>query len=400
MTLRDRLFSPPRRLIGLAFLTDLHVGMVYLGIQYLGVYVLDAPPVVLGLFGTLAGIAYTLSCLVSGGISDRFGRRRSMLVACALAATTWLLLPQLGHWRYVLMVVPVCGGALSLYWPSALAWLAELTTGGRRELTRNLGLFNILWCTGSMLLAPLVTGYLWNADHRLPFYLPAAVMLLAATVIITTPRGTSRGADMEEEPRRPHENVGLFLKLAWIGSFAAWFAVGTTMAMFPKFGDSLGFSAVQVGRLLAFAGVGKLLVFILTRYEHRWQYRLWPMLATQAGAAVALAVASAAPSAAVLAASFAVMGTAAGMGYVGSLFYALHGRSDGKGKMSGFHEAIVGSGSWAGPLLGGLGAQFISLSAPFAIAAAVLGIACVLQAVLVAMVRGTAVELPGAVEER
>lgn len=395
MTLRDRLFSPPRRLIGLSFLMDFQTAMVLLAIQYLGVYVLGAPPVVLGLFGTLFAMVYTAGCLVSGSVSDRFGRRRCMMVACACAGTAWLLLPQLGHWRYVLIVVPLVGGALSLFWPSVQAWLAELTTGGRRELTRNLGLFNILWCTGSMLLAPLAAGHLWEAAHKLTFYIPAALLLVTMTVIITTPRGVSRGDAPEEEPRRPHEDGDLFLRLAWIGSFAAWFAVGTTGAMFPKLGDSLGFSAAQVGRLLAFVGAGKLAVFIYTRHEHRWQYRLWPMPATQAAAALALALAALAPAEAVFAASFMVMGAAAGMGYVGSLFYALHGRTDGRGKMSGFHEAVMGSGVWAGPLLGGLGAQFISLNAPFAIAALVLGTACVAQALVVAKVRRAALELPG-----
>lgn len=383
MTLRERLFAPPRRLMGMGFLMDFQVSMVGLAIQCLGVYLLGAPPVVLGLFGTLAAGVYTIGCLLSGSISDRFGRRRCILAACVGAGIAWTLLPGVGHWRWVLVIVPLSGASLSLFWPSVQAWLAELTTGGRRELARNLGLFNVLWCSGLM-LGPVVTGYLWDVNHSLTFHIPAALLVAIVALTFTTPRGFSRPGAAPADDVAGHENVNLFLKLAWVGNFASWFAAATVGAMFPKLGDSLGFPAHHVGWLLFSLRAGQVLMFIYTRYEHRWQYRLWPMAAAQGAAALAMALAAVATGKPAFAAAFAVVGLCGGITYVGSLFYALHGRLHGRGKTSGFHEAVLGAGAWLGPLLGGIAAQFISLHSPFAVAAFVFALACLIQLAMVA----------------
>lgn len=393
MTLRHRLFAPPRRLMGLGFLMDFQVAMVALGVQCLGVYVLHAPPVVLGLFGTLAAGVYTILCLMSGSVSDRLGRRRCILAACVGAGIAWTLLPTVGHWRWVLLIVPLSGASLSLFWPSVQAWLAELTAGGRRELARNLGLFNVLWCSGLM-LGPVATGYLWGVSHSLAFHIPAALLLVIVLITLTTPRGFSRPGEVSADDVAAHENVNLFLKLAWVGNFASWFAAATVGAMFPKLGASLGFPAHHVGWLLFSLRAGQVLMFIYTRYEHRWQYRLWPMAAAQGAAAIAMAFAAVATGKPAFAAAFAVVGLCGGMTYVGSLFYALHGRMHGRGKTSGFHEAVLGAGAWLGPLLGGLAAQFVSLHAPFAVAAFIFALACLIQLAIIAPRHPRALEDP------
>ena len=96
-------------------------------------------------------------------------------------------------------------------------------------------------------------------------------------------------------------------------------------------------------------------------------------------AAVGMVVAVFAVAKSLFALGFAMAGICAGMTYVCSLFYSLHGRDRDRGKTTGLHEAVLGSGAFMGPLLGGLSAQFINLRAPFAVAACVFAVACVLQ---------------------
>ena len=298
------------------------------------------------------------------------------------------------HQTFDAVIVQLSGASLSLFWPSVQAWLAELTTGGRRELARNLGLFNVLWCSGLM-LGPVATGYLWGVSHSLTFHIPAALLVVIVLLTLTTPRGLSGHGTAPVNDMAVHENVDLFLKLAWVGNFASWFAAATVWAMFPKLGDSLGFPAHHVGWLLFSLRAGQVLMFIYTRYEHRWQYRLWPMAAAQGVAALAMALAAAATGKPAFAAAFAVVGLCGGITYVGSLFYALHGRQHGRGKTSGFHEAVLGAGAWLGPLLGGLAAQFISLHSPFAVAAFVFALACLIQLAMVAPRKPKAIDHGG-----
>ena len=78
--------APATILIGCGFLVDFYVAMVSLGTQNLGIYVMDVVPVILGLFATVGSVAYTVGCLISGTISDRYGRRRCALIGCGAAA--------------------------------------------------------------------------------------------------------------------------------------------------------------------------------------------------------------------------------------------------------------------------------------------------------------------------
>jgi len=67
----------------------------------------------------------------------------------------------------------------------------------------------------------------------------------------------------------------------------------------------------------------------------------------------------------VYAVAFALCGSAQAVAFVASQFYTLHGRKEGRGRVAGFHEAVVGAGFLTGPLIGGSVAQHFSLEAPY-----------------------------------
>ena len=375
------------RLILAAFIMDFALAMAGLATQYLGVYKLGAPNLVLGLFGTFGSAGYTIGCLFSGRLSDGYGRRTSVLLASLGMALLWGILPSLDSWALVLVLLPFCGIVMGFFWPPLQAWLAELSQGGRRGLTRNLGLFNLMWTTGLM-LGPVVTGYLWKVQYRLSFYVPVLVVLLLAAWIRGTPKAAPESAGASPPAKTsspepadaapPGEN-DLFLYLARIGNFGTWFAMGMILAMFPKLGAQVGFTPTLIGWLLFLFRFGQLAVFLWTRHEHRWQYRLWPMVVAQSSAVLALLGISVAHGAPAFAAAFIVVGVGGGLTYVNSLFYALHNRTTGRGRASGFHEAILGFGILAGPLVGGMLGQWVNLRAGFVAAACVLLAATLIQ---------------------
>ena len=78
-------------LLGAAFFIELAVGMGRLAVQFLGIK-LGASPMMLGVYGTGMAGAYGLMAPVSGRVSDRFGRKISILFISivALSGLFWL----------------------------------------------------------------------------------------------------------------------------------------------------------------------------------------------------------------------------------------------------------------------------------------------------------------------
>ncbi len=71
-----------------------------------------------------------------------------------------------------------------------------------------------------------------------------------------------------------------------------------------------------------------------------------------------------------------------GITYSASLYYSLQGHEESRGARSGLHEAVLGSGIFLGPLVGGAVANYVNLHVPFLVGA---GMSAVLAVVLVAM---------------
>ena len=437
-------FAPPRRLIGAAFLMDFAVGVASLGMTELGI-LLGASPFVLGLMGTVGGTAYTLVCLCSGRLSDRYGRRRSVLAGCLLVISAWVAVSHAQTPWQIVCLVPFGSIGAALFWPPLQAWLAELSGDSRRELNRNLGLFNILWCTGLM-LGPIVCGYVWPWGRYWPFGVGIAGVGVIFAIAWFMPRrrhlppgplpagegehgdltpsplstsgegedgsgrlalapahscGVSGGGtqcrradgapaeplvlpegNREQDDTAAHPLAGMYLKIAWAGNFSSWFASGVIKSLFPKLGDDLHFSPALVGSLIAAIHLAQLGIFWITRNNHRWQYRLWPFFAAQGLAFGGMVLAFVTGQPWLFGVAFGTAGICAGVTYVGSLFYSLHGNTDERGGKAGLHEAVLGSGILFGPLLGGLLANAVNLRAPFLMVAGVYVLATATQVLI------------------
>jgi MFS family permease len=87
--------------------------------------------------------------------------------------------------------------------------------------------------------------------------------------------------------------------------------------------------------------------------------------------------------------SWLVTGAVSGYAYQASIFFTLEEISE-KGKGSGFHEAIVGSGMFFGPLFAGWVGNNHSLRAPYFFCAWALVVGIALQIAMVALRRRNA----------
>lgn len=383
------LWRAPKPLLYSAFTVDAGIACIGLALQFLGIS-MGASPLVLGLFGTLGTLGYTVSCLFSGRISDRFGRKRSAFGGIALCSVVWFLYPFAPNPYVILAMVPVGGLGLALFWPSVQAWLVELTKGGRAALTHNIGLFNLFWSSGVM-LGPVLAGQTWAMGRTVPFFLSTGLIVLVMIALLLTPRGRQPAEDEYDRSKTSGHDVDpgmwtLFMRLAWYGLFGNWFLGATMRTMFPKLASTIGIGEQTVGWIMTIYYLAVLITFAAAWVTDRWQFRLSPLIAAEVLAMVGMVGAGLTTSASLFAVSFAVGGVAGGLSYVSSLYYSVHGPTRSRGKRTGLHEAILGSGALFGSLVGGIVAEYIHLRAPYFTVIVVLAGIIILQ--LLTYVRG------------
>ena len=379
--LRSRLWSPAQRIMVVSLLVDLGISCLALAAQFLAID-LGASPLLLGLLGTVGSLSYATCCLFSGAVSDRLGRKPLALLACVLSATVWLAMAYARSPYHLLALAPLSGASLAFFWPPAQAWLGELSGDSSRRLNHNLSLFNIFWTAGIM-TGPWVAGRTWEYSHFVPFAIAAGLGYLAALVVAAIPAGSRSEAQapavtVKVSPAMVH----LFLLLAWIGNWASWYARGTISSLYPKLGLDLQHSHELVGRMMLVLGLAQLVTFAVARFSEGWHYRFGLLIGAELLGLVGMVAVVCVREPAWFALAFSAVGACAGVTYVSSLTYALQGLAASRGKRSGFHEAVLGMGAVAGPLVGGVVGQYLGLRAPFAAGAAAFGLAIVAQCVL------------------
>jgi len=197
----QRLRAPSQRLVGSVFVMDMANGCAMLAVQFTGV-ALGAGPTLLGLLGAVGGATYTISCLGSGIVADRFGPRRSTRLAIAVIIVVWLGMAMAGRIELLLGLVVASGATMALFWPSIMVWVADLSSGRARGLGRALGVFNISWSIG-VLGGFVIAGVLWDWVGRGAFYFSVAAGVVILILLGLTPGGEGRSHESTTDPDQP-----------------------------------------------------------------------------------------------------------------------------------------------------------------------------------------------------
>ena len=329
----------------------------------------------LGAINAIGACAYSLTCFASGRLADRVGYRRIMMAGSLVVALVFL--GYLGVTRIWQMFVlgGLSGMAIAGFWPSLQAWLG--VGKDRRELRRSIGRFSMAWSLG-FLVGPALGGTLYTVDSAWVFGLGGtlvglvflAVSFIRVRETVGTGGGPAESATLASSRR--------FLPIAWVANFAAFFAVGTVRALFPKLATDLGIAPGALGRLMALIGLAQVIGFLLMSRTDRWQFRLSPLVGIQLLAIAGLGTFVFGMSGHVFIAGLLVHGLLIGATFTSSIFYSLHAEGPG-GRRTGVHEGIVGSGFLLGPLAGGFMAEHVGARTPYLLAAGVLLGAIVLQ---------------------
>ena len=335
----------------------------------------------LGMVGTIGPLCYTVACLFTGRMADRFRPKRMMLLGGVLYGACYVTIVYAEQVWQIAVVVGLGGASIGLFWPPLAVWIAE--GRDRKALARALGGYNVAWCTG-ILLGPLVGGVLFEADYRLPFWGSAAVAWLLMGFLLVISGGqrdfTSAVQEVasEEEPVQDQR----MLYAVWIANFASYFIVGTVRNLFPKLATELGIEPKTLGVLMAVIPLAQLGTFVYFRKANGSHNRIERLMIAQVLAIGGMALILVSRGVWLFAMGFVLSGVLIGTSYSLSLFHSLHGHVQ-KGANSGLNESIVGGGILVGPFVGGWAAGHFGLKAPYVLCGTLLAAAMIVEGVLI-----------------
>ena len=360
------------------FWMDLSASVFYLAAP-LVVIELGGNPIELGLIGTITASVPMLLANLAGRLSDRFGRRSLMVAGPLIFGISCLLMTQTSGVKGILALAALNGLSMAIFWPAFQAWIAESQNGA--GLARNIGSFNMSW-TASHLVGPTLSGLLFSLHSRLPFWLGAALCLslfwvMRASVSERTPQPHKAIEPVASGPEESSQGK-TFLYAIWIANFASFFILGNARYQFPKLARELTLSPSMIGLLMSCAGLALFLGFFFLRGSERWHFNRYYLLGAQLLAAVGLLLIFFFSHQLVFASAFIMLGLCASLTYYSSLYYTVRLMKR-KGKGTGLHESILGSGVVLGPLLGGIMAHSAGLRAPYILCLVVLAVVIVIE---------------------
>jgi DHA1 family tetracycline resistance protein-like MFS transporter len=251
---------------------------------------------VYGLFGTVWALMQFVSMPVMGALSDRFGRRRVILLSnlgLGLDYLVMALAPSLG-WLFVGRVVSgICAASVS----TGMAYVADVTPAAKRAAA--FGRVGVAFGLG-FVLGPALGGVLGSVDPRLPFWVAAGLSLAnAAYGIFVLPESLppERRRAFKWRRANPIGSLNLLRSSRRLSGLAgvvflgnlAHAALPATFVLYA--GYRYGWDARDVGLVLAAVGVCSALVqgLVVGPLVRRWGERRVLLAGLACGAAGFLA---------------------------------------------------------------------------------------------------------------
>jgi MFS family permease len=310
---------------------------------------LGASPSQLALLQTSSSVVYVMSALFSGGLSDRVSRsalaRWATVAGIAVCGAT-VYIPSLG---LLYTVAPLLGLAGSVFWPSIQGAVGAESEPSKVE--KSIGWFNISWSIGKTLSFVIAGWLVETRGYAFALWLAAGV---AVPILLVYPGDrVLRREGLHEKGR---SDAAAYRVIGYVANFLA-FGVGNIFSsQFIKYAEETGIGGAHPGTLYGLV-LGAMygtqtLMFVLLQRGSAWTYKRGLLYGAQvvAGAA-AVAVAFVTTNSAILA-SAALVGVGLGFANASSIYYSLHGPAD-HGKYAGFHEAVLGAGSFLVPQAAG-----------------------------------------------
>lgn len=329
-------------------------------------------PFVLGLAGASFQISYMTFCILHSVFSRYINRRKAIIAASLIYPVILLGLILTQNLSFIFLLCALQGAALSMFWPT---YESHITINvDRSRATKNLQIFNIGWSSGAV-LGCLLGGIIFSIHARGVFYFNLIISLIAIPMAIRYIFGHHVGRvsdneflpgqeDIDRNPITSSGKAKQFLVIGWMGSFVLWASIGIIIWLFPKFAIDRGISSAFIGVLRAIPGFFQTITFLILGRYQRWQYSFSHLAVFEFMLILTFIILAVSSSLMWWTLGFAIMGIATGFIYSSSLFYSAQARTE-KGEKTGFHEAVLISGSLFGTFFGGIISRAISINAAY-----------------------------------
>jgi len=329
---------------------------------------LHATPYEMGWAMGSYGLVYMFSPAVGGKVSDRIGRRKSLLIAVMAYIAVLFLYPQPFIMPMHLIIIRALEGLFfGLFNPTIEGMVAELCPQGQAAV---LGNFSTSWSAG-MIMSPYVIAFMAASfGNTSSIYVVLAVEFLVLGIIavsiqdyrvdaISAQDSAKSGSLPDQDDwvgatgrARGQKTSPRFLA-SYISLMLFGFVSTVLLALFPSYISGLpGFSTQDFGYLLLVWNVARTLAFILcSRLPHE---QMGTVITTGAFLiTVSMVPLSFFTDMALFAVAMVLCGIGAGFTYLGALYSVVSATQKEKGAHAGIVESLAGVGFFVGPIAGG-----------------------------------------------
>ncbi|MBI3417580.1 MAG: MFS transporter [Verrucomicrobia bacterium] len=308
------------------------------------------------------GFVYMLSAWQAGRFAQRQGGFKSLRFGFALMTVTMLAGAQVRASEWFFVVLISWTFAVCFTWPAMQAITSEGVSAAR--LPHVIGLYNVVWA-GASAGAYFFGGAVFERfGPASVFYFPAALFATQWAITFWLERGAQAtsvlgGLEKEraattasaEERLRSPVSPSAFLKMAWLANLFAYIAINSAIPLIPELAGKLELSPTFAGFFCSVWFFARTLAFVGLWRWTGWHYRFRWLAGAFATMGICFALILLVPSLWVLIPAQIGFGLSLGLIYYSSLFYAMDvGKT--KSEHGGLHEAMIGSGIFAGPALG------------------------------------------------
>lgn len=361
---RARLFP----LFFLAFTGDFLLSTMIVASTLVGTYQ-HVDGWVIGLLGSAFYMTYAPSAVFLGKVSDRIGRRNSIMVCAAGFLGVSFLFMASARSVVGVFVGELCVGFLNgFYWPSIEAFISEHSTS-EADHQVNVNKFCLSWSLGYM-IGPFIAPVLDDFDPVYSFVILAVLSAInIANVALFVPRGSKQPPSAHEraadnQPRienKAGDRTMMIVLVLTLSIFVYNFARSFIVGVFPDIAKSpayFNWTGVETGIVLFAFGAARSITFLVQNHIKN------DALLTRALLVMGLALCSflfiTTRDLVLFSVYFALVGVLSALVYSMVLQKMLH-LPAGRGHAAGMFESGLALGGLVSPIFSGIALGFFNM---------------------------------------
>lgn len=316
----------------------------------------------------LNGAVYAVWVALAGHYAQRRGYFHALKWGIAIMGVVMLVGSTLTSVAGQVAAMVVWTFGIGLTWPALEAITSEHEPPDR--LQRLLGIYNLVWSSGSGLATFSGGMVLEHLGPRGIFLLPAALHGVQLGLLAWLERENRRAVGTDAPGPLPGTGAGsgprpetapvprrVFLRMAWIANPLAYVAVNAIIPVIPGLAHKFALSPAWAGVFCSVWALARAAGFWVFWLWAGWHYRFRWLAGAFAAMVISFAAILLGNHLGLLVTAQVTFGLCLALVYSSSLFYSMD-VGETKGEHGGLHEAAIGAGLFGGPAIGAASLYF------------------------------------------